>query len=88
MKIMRWRTLAALFALILIHIFMCSSLHFHNGKSLLRERNQSRKLLSSVTMSANLHKLSGGVATKEPKKAVDESLRKMPPSASNPSQNK
>ncbi|KAL7168902.1 hypothetical protein ACSBR2_034017 [Camellia fascicularis] len=68
---------------------MCSSLHFHNGKSLLRERNQSRKLLSSVTMSANLHKLSGGeVATKEPKKAVDESLRKMPPSASNPSQNK
>ncbi|KAF8395903.1 hypothetical protein HHK36_019858 [Tetracentron sinense] len=82
------RALPVLFAIILIHLLMCSlfSLH-HERKSTPRERNQARRLLLSVaSVSANLNKLNGTM--KEPKKAVGTSLKKVPPSVWNPIQNK
>ncbi|KMS94925.1 hypothetical protein BVRB_014080 [Beta vulgaris subsp. vulgaris] len=50
----------------------------------------SRKLLiatKSNSTTVNVWKVNGG-AMKEPKKAVDSSLRKRPPSRANPTQNK
>ncbi|KAK2651301.1 hypothetical protein Ddye_018790 [Dipteronia dyeriana] len=59
--------------------------------SVKRERNQqvvSRKmLLSMASISAGLNKLKAAIF-KEPKKAVEPSLRKAPPSLANPIQNK
>ncbi|MBA0736528.1 hypothetical protein Gogos_010071, partial [Gossypium gossypioides] len=52
-----------------------------------RVRYQPRRLLGSLaSVSANLNKLSGAI--QDPNKAVGTSLRKAPPSASNPTQNK
>ncbi|XVE75704.1 hypothetical protein DITRI_Ditri12bG0114300 [Diplodiscus trichospermus] len=67
---------------------MCSSFSLcHEELVVPGERYQiSRKLLSSVTSFPSAHsKLDG--AMKEPKKAVEPSLRKAPPSVPNPTQN-
>ncbi|XVF75886.1 hypothetical protein PTKIN_Ptkin13bG0222900 [Pterospermum kingtungense] len=67
---------------------MCSSSCLCHGQVPPGERiNQiSRKLLSSVASFPSGHtKLNG--AMKEPKKAVEPSLRKAPPSVPNPTQN-
>ncbi|XP_021278160.1 uncharacterized protein LOC110412063 [Herrania umbratica] len=81
------RALFAAFALLLFHLLICSPLSLHcwsNTHS--RVRNQPRRLLGSfASISANLNKLSRAI--QDPKKAVETSLRKAPPSASNPTQN-
>ena len=80
------RTLAAFLALILIEILMCPSL-CQSHESLPKDRSQSRKLLvSTASVSTSVDKLNG--AMKEPKKAVEPSLKKAPPSVPNPTQNK
>jgi hypothetical protein len=78
-----------LFALICLLIIMCSLLSFkHEMRVLPRDRNQPRRLLVSITpFSAESNKLLGE-AMEDPKKSVETSLRKAPPSKSNPSQNK
>ncbi|KAB1226690.1 hypothetical protein CJ030_MR1G008461 [Morella rubra] len=83
------RTLAALFALIIVEILVCSS--FCQCHIIIpRERLtiQSRKLLvSTASVSINPNKING--AMKEyPKKAVEPSFRQKPPSAPNPTQNR
>ncbi|KAH7856180.1 hypothetical protein Vadar_033614 [Vaccinium darrowii] len=91
----KWRILAALFALILLHILMVSSLHFPHEKEIIspRERHQvvSRKLLfsSGNSVSENQDTLSSGRDTTEPKEAVyGQTKKQIPPTGSNPSQNK
>ncbi|WRX25763.1 hypothetical protein QQP08_018250 [Theobroma cacao] len=66
---------------------MCSPLCLCHGEVPPGERYQmSRKLLSAVALfPAGENKLNG--AMKEPKKAVEPSLRKAPPSVPNPTQN-
>ncbi|XWS66429.1 hypothetical protein CRYUN_Cryun05aG0198700 [Craigia yunnanensis] len=66
---------------------MCSSFCLCHGEVPPGERNQiSRKLLSSVaSFPSGQSKLNG--AMKEPKKAVEPSLRIAPPSVPNPTQN-
>ncbi|KAJ6968043.1 hypothetical protein D5086_029006 [Populus alba] len=88
------RTLAALFVLILAHILASSSpCFFHEESSLIpSERSSSRKLLAtplmkSISTSVSRESKSGDGTTKEAKKAVEQSLRKAPPSVSNPIQN-
>ncbi|KAH7554289.1 hypothetical protein JRO89_XS12G0155900 [Xanthoceras sorbifolium] len=71
---------------------MSSSLCFCNEINVKRDqRNQqllSRKLLFSMaSISAGFNKLKAAIL-KEPKKAVEPSLRKAPPSLANPIQNK
>ncbi|XAR68579.1 hypothetical protein NMG60_11003757 [Bertholletia excelsa] len=91
MKIGECRALAVLFALILL--LMSSSVCFQLEKKLhlprADQRNLLRKLLFSSMSAYDLKNRLGG-AQKQPKKAVDEieSLRKLPPSVPNPSQNK
>lgn len=82
------RALVALFGLILMHFFMSSLLCLHHEIKIHPvDRNQPRRLLLSVSsLSSNINKYSGG--TKDPQKAVGTSLRKAPPSLSNPTQNK
>jgi hypothetical protein len=82
------RALFTLFALICLLILMCSLLSFNNEMRVRpRDRNQPRRLLLSFTsFSANSNQL--GEAMKDPKKSVKTSLRKAPPSQSNPSQNR
>nr|DAD43194.1 TPA_asm: hypothetical protein HUJ06_001424 [Nelumbo nucifera] len=81
------RALAALLTLVLFHLLMCSVLSLHHESKSPRERIQSRRLLlSAASVSVNLKKLNG--KNKEPKKAVETSLRRAPPSVSNPIQNK
>ncbi|KAG2686953.1 hypothetical protein I3760_09G030700 [Carya illinoinensis] len=80
---------AALFALLLIEILMCSSLCQCHESLPRSERSiqYSRKLLvSTASISTSQNKING--AMKEPKKAVEPSLRKAPPSVPNPTQNK
>ena len=65
---------------------MCPSL-CQSHESLPKDRSQSRKLLvSTASVSTSVDKLNG--AMKEPKKAVEPSLKKAPPSVPNPTQNK
>ncbi|MFQ6631859.1 hypothetical protein Gotur_009377 [Gossypium turneri] len=79
--------LSALWALILLHILIsCSSFCVGHGDVSSGERNHiisSRKLLSSLASFPT----GKGAAMKEPKKAVEPGLRKMPPSVPNPTQN-
>ncbi|KAK8632683.1 hypothetical protein V6N13_073068 [Hibiscus sabdariffa] len=71
--------LTAFSTLILLHILIsCSSGETNRVIS-------SRKLLSSVASFATGN--GKGAAVKEPKKAVETSLRKAPPSVPNPTQN-
>ncbi|KAL3533918.1 hypothetical protein ACH5RR_007439 [Cinchona calisaya] len=96
MKI-KFRSLAALFALIFIHILMGSSLflQFHHDPigPLSRSgggRSHSRKLLqyTMATMQTNSStQILGGAVKEQPKKAVEQSLKKAPPSTFNPIQN-
>lgn len=92
------RGLVSLFATtILIGILFLSSLSLsHEQQILQRQIRLSRRLLFPATTSSMAsfstmpHKLFGtaGAAMKEPKKAVDPSLRKAPSSVPNPTQNK
>ncbi|KAK3000926.1 hypothetical protein RJ639_021168 [Escallonia herrerae] len=93
MKIHR-RSLAAFLALILFGTLICSSslyFEYHEDKTstataaFLGDRYASRTLLSSV---ASLHQHKPSVAREEPKKAVEQTLRKKPASGPNPIQNK
>ncbi|KAJ4971455.1 hypothetical protein NE237_004554 [Protea cynaroides] len=81
------KVLNSVFALIFIHLLMCSLvLSLHHERKNPRERNHSRRLLlSAASVSTNLKKLNGNM--KEPKKAVEASLPRVPPSTSNPIQN-
>ncbi|KAJ0084573.1 hypothetical protein Patl1_29859 [Pistacia atlantica] len=81
------RALVTVFALILVFLLMFSLVSpDHEGHSHYRERNKPRRLLGSVTsLSANLNKLHKAV--NDPQKAMETSLKKAPPSESNPSQN-
>lgn len=73
----------ALFAWISLHM-LCSSLSLYQANGIAVEREDyARRLLASV----DVYKYRGG-ALKEPKKAVDPSLRKAPRSGPNPTQNK
>ncbi|KAI5321192.1 PREDICTED: G-type lectin S-receptor serine/threonine-kinase RLK1 [Prunus dulcis] len=84
------RILLAFFALILMHAVSvtCSSLSLHQETQVPgRYRNQPRRLLASVvSFSANPNKPSK--AMEDPKKSVETSFRKAPPSKSNPTQNR
>jgi hypothetical protein len=51
-------------------------------------RNQPRRLLLSITSFSANYSNQFGEAMEDPKKSVETSLRKAPPSKSNPSQNK
>ncbi|XAR71152.1 hypothetical protein NMG60_11028285 [Bertholletia excelsa] len=78
-----------LFALIFIHLLVCSSASVHYSTEIIlpTESSLSRRLLVSVaSISASLNKLKGGV--KETEESMETSLRKAPPSKSNPKQNK
>ncbi|EXB93638.1 hypothetical protein L484_018024 [Morus notabilis] len=92
------RTSAAIFVLIIVEITFCSSLCLCHEQNILQRDHQrslllSRKLLfsstmASVSVSPNNDKLRTSSAMKEPKKAVETSLRKAPASGPNPTQNK
>ncbi|KAG4113359.1 hypothetical protein ERO13_D13G218800v2 [Gossypium hirsutum] len=79
------RALFAVFALILFNLLICSPLSLHCWRNTHpRVRNQPRRLLGSfASISANLNKLSEAI--QDP---AETSLRKAPPSDSNPNQNK
>ena len=73
-----------------MHLFVCSAafdLHIRRD-TIHRERSDlPRRLLASLTsISADLNKLRG--AKKEHEESVETSVRKAPPSKSNPKQNK
>ncbi|KAK7278831.1 hypothetical protein RJT34_23869 [Clitoria ternatea] len=90
MKIISCRVLAAMLALVLVHFLVLSTLCLHHEQSHSRETSvMSRKLLLSLSfdsVSTSISKLSGN--KKQPKKAVEPSLRKAPSSVPNPTQNK
>ncbi|PRQ44497.1 hypothetical protein RchiOBHm_Chr3g0479931 [Rosa chinensis] len=101
MKIISFRTtLSALFALILlIEILLCSSFCLCHEEQIIhvfpsRERSFSRRLLLNVPQAASVsvRSTSTTLGTRamedQPKKAVESSLRKAPPSVANPTQNK
>ncbi|KAJ7005182.1 hypothetical protein NC653_009867 [Populus alba x Populus x berolinensis] len=72
------RAFLILFSLIVIHILMSSLLCLHHERKVqLLDRNQGRRLVNKSTG-----------ANKDPRKAAETSLRKAPPSFSNPTQNK
>lgn len=72
------RTLAAIFALILFHVFLCSLfyVHFHSQNIYLKNGN-NRKLLFS-TASVHTRRNSSAKTQKNPKKALEQSSRKAP----------
>ncbi|KAL4611930.1 hypothetical protein ACB092_08G161500 [Castanea dentata] len=82
------RALFTLFALFCLLILMCSLLSLqYDLKICPRDRNQPRRLLVLVSsFSANSNKLDEPI--EDAKKSVETSLRKAPPSKSNPIQNK
>ncbi|KAK7856292.1 hypothetical protein CFP56_024432 [Quercus suber] len=82
------RALFTLFALFCLLTLMCSLLSLQYClKICLRDRNQPRRLLVLVSsFSANSNKFDE--AMEDAKKSVETSLRKAPPSKSNPIQNK
>ncbi|KAL9386259.1 hypothetical protein Peur_019383 [Populus x canadensis] len=82
------RAFLILFSLIVIHVLMSSLLCLHHERKVqLLDRNQGRRLLVPfASLSANVNKSTG--ANKDPRKAAETSLRKAPPSFSNPTQNK
>jgi len=79
--------------LISFHFISCSSLHIHQAKQGISVEevgyfHHSRKFLAYKSASIDLdHKASNEAALKEPKKALDSSLRKRPRSGANPTQN-
>lgn len=82
----------SLFALILIEILLCSSFCLCHEVKIFQGRERrslSRRLLSIPVVSVSPSRLStSSGAMKEPKKAVESSMRRKPPSGSNPIQNK
>uniref|UniRef100_A0A3N7GVE7 Uncharacterized protein n=1 Tax=Populus trichocarpa TaxID=3694 RepID=A0A3N7GVE7_POPTR len=82
------RAFLILFSLIVIHVLMSSLLCLHHERKVqLLDRNQGRRLLVPfASLSANVNKSTG--ANRDPRKAAETSLRKAPPSFSNPTQNK
>ncbi|KAL6133857.1 hypothetical protein ACLB2K_066090 [Fragaria x ananassa] len=103
MKIISFRTtLGVLFALILlIEILLCSSFGISREEQIIRlfpsGRSFSRRLLLNIPQAASVSVSvsSSGSTTPstrakkdQPKKAVESSLRKAPPSVANPTQNK
>ncbi|RZC79054.1 hypothetical protein C5167_003270 [Papaver somniferum] len=99
----KFKILITLFAFLLLHLQICCLvMSFRNNdqsKHIIVPRDRtisqqyySRKLLVSVATasSKDLNKLiNGGVGmNKEPKKAVENSLRRAPPSKANPIQNR
>ncbi|GMJ14829.1 hypothetical protein HRI_005152100 [Hibiscus trionum] len=76
---------SGLVALILLHILICCCV----GHGETNQMSISRKLLSSVASFAtrNASASASASAVQEPKKAVEPSLRKAPPSVPNPTQN-
>lgn len=82
------RALVACFILILVHFLMASPPSLDNERQIHPiDRKQPRRLLVSVTsLSANVNKIDEAV--KDPRKAVEASVRMAPSSGSNPSQNK
>ncbi|KAG5006801.1 hypothetical protein JHK85_025343 [Glycine max] len=87
-KIVSFRLLAAVLALVLVHFLLVSTFCLHHEQGFSRETTLSRKLLSSSfeSVSTSVSKLSGN--KKQTKKAVEPSLRKAPASVPNPTQNK
>ncbi|KAJ7971454.1 CLAVATA3/ESR-related 39 [Quillaja saponaria] len=93
MKIINCRTLASLFAfIVVVYLLGFSSFCLHHGQNNLardqRGVSLSRKLLSSswASVSTTGKKLSG--SKRQPKKAVEQSLKKAPHSVPNPKHNK
>ncbi|XXG50887.1 hypothetical protein AAC387_Pa02g4785 [Persea americana] len=83
------KALAALSALMLLHLLICSPSSLPLERTSLRGCNLPRRLLLSVVSSASTSlKNLPAARMKEPKKAVEASLRKAPPSVPNPTQNK
>ncbi|XXG52521.1 hypothetical protein AAC387_Pa03g0831 [Persea americana] len=83
------KALGALIALILTQILICSQQSLPFELKTQRERTPPRKLLLlsiPSSTSANLKNLNEDV--KKSKKAVEASLRNIPPSVPNPTQNK
>ncbi|KAK7280254.1 hypothetical protein RJT34_25316 [Clitoria ternatea] len=82
------RALVGLLVLILMHFTICSLVSINGGsKSDLIGRCPPRKLLASVSsFSTSLDKLK--ISYEAPQKSGTTSLRKAPPSNSNPTQNK
>jgi hypothetical protein len=101
MKIISFRTiLGALFVLLLLfEILLCSSFCLCYEEQIIdifpsREGSRSRRLLLNIpkaehaSVSASTSTISTGTMNDQPKKAVESSLRKAPPSVANPTQNK
>ena len=88
MKTTTQRALVGLFALILIHFIMCSTVSINcESRSNLIDRCPTRKLLAHASsFSASVDKLKISYAASQ--RSVDPSLKKAPPSNSNPTQNK
>ncbi|GKV12567.1 hypothetical protein SLEP1_g23694 [Rubroshorea leprosula] len=81
------KALVALFTLILFRLLICLALSCHHDRNIPQFRAQPRRLLGSfASFPANQNKSSG--ATQDPKKDMEAGLKKAPPSASNPTQNK
>ncbi|KAB2608119.1 hypothetical protein D8674_011287 [Pyrus ussuriensis x Pyrus communis] len=77
----------SLFALILIEILLCCSFCLCREVQIFPRRE--RKTLSRKLLLIPMASLSGSSrAMKEPKKAVESSMRRKPPSTSNPIQNR
>ncbi|KAL5124303.1 Replication protein A DNA-binding subunit B [Glycine soja] len=88
MKIISFRILAAVLALVLVHFLLFSTFCLHHELGFSGKTILSKKLLYSSfdSVSTSISKLSGN--KKQTKKAVEPSLRKAPASVPNPTQNK
>ncbi|KOM34111.1 hypothetical protein LR48_Vigan02g026100 [Vigna angularis] len=84
MKNIRCRLLAAVLALVLVHILLFSSFCVHHEQRFSRDKFLCRKLLFSSSDSA----FTSESNKTQTKKAVEPSLRKAPSSVPNPTQNK
>lgn len=87
------RRLGALFAFVLIAILFLSSVSLCQEEQITVQRQRIlsiRRLLMFPTMASvsTTRSSAAGTAMKEPKKAVESSLRKAPASVPNPTQNK
>ncbi|KAL2326926.1 hypothetical protein Fmac_020353 [Flemingia macrophylla] len=82
------RYLAAVLALVLVHFLLFSTFCLRHEQSFSSETSLPRKLLSSSFDSASTSKSKLSGNNNQPKKAVEPSLRKAPPSVPNPIQNK
>ncbi|KAF8041048.1 hypothetical protein BT93_B3077 [Corymbia citriodora subsp. variegata] len=83
------RAIVAVFSLMLLHCLVLSLLTLHQETPAQYSRDRSyprRMLVTSNSFSAHLNKLSE--AAKDLQKSVEASLKKAPPSKSNPTQNR